>query len=268
MSDDPTRASSGAPDEPTRASSETTGAPGAPGLPDAGAELAAAAVAEGLPPAEAVAAGDAVTEADAAAELDAAVEAAPDDGVSIERISDYLDDGREPYDPLIEDDPSALAQLVALKRLRSITGRLLADEVATASTAPAPSWIADVMSRVRLESRSGREIPLTSTDLRTTLHITEGAVRGLIREAGDAVDGAVVISCAIIGDVSQPDAAVRVEVSISALYGVEVPALADEVRGAVARHLLQQTELVVESVDVTVRDVHLIDTDPDTEGAP
>nr|BFF15929.1 hypothetical protein GCM10025699_72320 [Microbacterium flavescens] len=50
MSDDPTRASSGTPDEPTRASSETTGVPGLPGAPDVGAELAAAAVAEGCRP--------------------------------------------------------------------------------------------------------------------------------------------------------------------------------------------------------------------------
>lgn len=90
-----------------------------------------------------------------------------------------------------------------------------------------------------------------------------GAVRGLIREAGDSVDGALVISCAIVGDVAQPDARVTVEVAISALYGVAVQPLANDVRDAVARHLLQQTELVVESVDVTVRDVHQLDDEAD-----
>lgn len=260
MSDDPTRSPGKAGDEggPTRASSEAADTTPSP----AGAEAIADAIVHGLDPEQAVAAGDAVTAADAEAELDAAVDAAPDDGVSIERIADYLDAGRRPYDPEIEDDASALAQLHALQRLRGISAQLLTDEVA-ATPAPTPSWIADVMSRVRLESRSGREIPLTSIHERTTLHITEGAVRGLIREAGDSVDGALVISCAIVGDVAQPDARVTIEVAISALYGVAVQPLADDVREAVARHLLQQTELVVESVDVTVRDVHQLDDEAD-----
>ena len=47
---------------------------------------------------------------DPAAELEVV-----DDGpISMERLSDYLDAGREPYDPEIESDPSALAQLAAL----------------------------------------------------------------------------------------------------------------------------------------------------------
>ena len=54
---------------------------------------------------------------------------------------------------------------------------------------------------------------------------------------------------------------VGVEVSISALFGTTVPDVADAVREAVAAHLAAQTELVVEAVDVTVRDVHLLDTD-------
>jgi len=193
---------------------------------------------------------------DPAAELEVV-----DDGpISMERLSDYLDAGREPYDPEIESDPSALAQLAALARLRSMTAGLVAEDAA-AEPAPDPSWIAGVMSRVRLESRTGREIPLSSPDPRSTLHVTEGAVRSLIREAGDSVPGAVVISCGIVGDVDRPDAVVGVEVAISALFGTTVPDVADAVREAVAAHLAAQTELVVEAVDVTVRDVHLLDTD-------
>jgi len=184
-----------------------------------------------------------------------------DDGpISMERLSDYLDAGREPYDPEIEADPSALAQLAALTRLRAMTASIVAADAA-AEPAPDPSWIAGVMSRVRLESRAGREIPLASSDPRSTLHITEGAVRALIREAGDSVPGAVVISCGIVGDVAEPGAVVRVEVAISALFGTAVQELADEVRRAVLDDLGRQTELVVEALDVTVRDVHQLDTD-------
>ena len=180
--------------------------------------------------------------------------------VTTERLSEYLDDGRQPYDPLIEDDPEARAQLAALARLRRMTAGLLADDAAAEPT-PDPSWFDGIMSRVRLESRSGREIPLLSADQRSSLHITEGAVRSLIREAGDSVPGVVVVSCGIVGDVTVPGSVVSVDVQVSALYGAPVPELAETVKAAVAALVAQQTELVVEAVDVTVRDVHLLDDD-------
>lgn len=179
-----------------------------------------------------------------------------DDVVSPERLVDYLDAGRQPYDPEIEESPEAMAQLAALERLRSMGARLLEADAA-ATPAPDPSWIAGVMDRVRLESRAGRQIPLSSIDDRSTLHITEGAVRALIREAGDGVEGAMVISCTIRGDVSVPGALVRVEVVVSGLFGRSLPTLADAVREAVASRLSRQTELTIEGVDVTVDDVHL-----------
>ncbi len=181
----------------------------------------------------------------------------PDGGsVSTERLADYLDSGREPYDPLIEDDPECLAQLVALERLRALSSELVESDVETAP-APDPSWIAGVMDRVRLESRTGRDIPLASPDPRSTVHITEGAVRSLVREAGDSVPGAVVVSCGLAGDVGIADAPIRVDVAISVVYGADLRSVADLVREAVARALTRQTEIVVEALDVTVRDVHL-----------
>lgn len=179
-----------------------------------------------------------------------------DDGVSPERLVDYLDAGRQPYDPEIEESPEARAQLAALERLRAMGARLLESDAA-ASPAPDPSWISGVMDRVRLESRAGRQIPLASIDERSTLHITEGAVRSLIREAGDGVEGAMVISCTIHGDVSVPGALVRVEVVVSGLFGEPLPALAEAVKSAVSSSLSRQTELTLESVDVVVDDVHL-----------
>lgn len=179
------------------------------------------------------------------------------DGISAERIVDYLDAGRRPYDPEIEGSPEAMAQLAALERLRAMGARLLEADAA-ASPAPDPSWITGVMDRVRLESRSGRQIPLSSIDDRSTLHITEGAVRSLIREAGDSIDGALVISCTIRGDVTVPQSPVRIDLVISGLFGTPLPALAEAVRDEVTFDLLRQTELVVESVDVTVDDIHLL----------
>ncbi|MCU1530358.1 MAG: hypothetical protein JWP75_4121 [Frondihabitans sp.] len=185
-----------------------------------------------------------------------------DQTVTLERLADYLDRGRVPYDPVIEDDPENATQLAALERLRSLSGEILADD-AQRVPAPDPGWFGEVMARVRQEARSGRDIPLESTDTLTVLHLTEGAVRGLIREAGDSVPGAVVISCALSGDVATPATPVRVEVTISALRGEFVPAMADEVRDAVASILRRQTELSVEAVDIVVGDIHLFETTGD-----
>ncbi|ROS49467.1 Asp23/Gls24 family envelope stress response protein [Frigoribacterium sp. PhB24] len=205
------------------------------------------------------------TPPDVAVDLSGSVEADPapdepvegdDDGISPERLVDYLDAGRQPYDPEIEESPEARAQLAALERLRAMGARLLESDAAT-TPAPDPSWISGVMDRVRLESRAGRQIPLASIDDRSTLHITEGAVRALIREAGDGVDGALVVSCTIHGDVGVPGALVRVEVVVSGLFGEPLPALAEAVRTAVSSSLSRQTELTLESVDVVVDDVHL-----------
>jgi hypothetical protein len=181
----------------------------------------------------------------------------PDEGsVSTERLTDYLDSGRQPYDPVIEDDPACRAQLVALERLRALSSELVESDVAAAPPAD-PSWITGVMERVRLESRTGRDIPLASPDARSTLHITEGAVRSLVREAGDSVPGAVVVSCGLAGDVGVPDAPIRVDVAVSVVYGADVRLAAGLVREAVAGALARHTEIVVEALDVTVRDVHL-----------
>jgi hypothetical protein len=180
-----------------------------------------------------------------------------DETVTLERLANYLDSGRIPYDPTIEDDPENASQLATLQRLRVLSGQLITDEAA-AEPEPEPGWISGVMERVRQEARSGRDIPLDSAEP-TTLHMTEGAVRGLIREAGDSVSGAVVISCSLRGDVSSPAAPIRVEVVISALRGEYVPVMADEVREAVTLELLRQTELDVEAVDIVVGDVHLLD---------
>lgn len=180
--------------------------------------------------------------------------------VTLERLSDYLDAGRVPFDPVIEDDPENAAQLATLARLRSLSGRLLSDE-AGALPPPDPSWFGGVMDRVRQEARSGRDIPLATDDVQTVLHMTEGAVRGLVREAGDTVPGAVVISCALTGDIHMPGSPVRVEVTISALRGEFVPVMADDVRQAVTATLLRQTELFVEAVDIVVGDIHLLETE-------
>lgn len=174
---------------------------------------------------------------------------------STERLADYLDAGRQPWDPALEEHPGNRARLAAMERLRALTGRMLADDAET-ECATAPSWVAGVLDQVRQEARTGRDIPLAPPGERVQLTLTEGAVRGLVREAGDGVDGCVVLSCRLDGDVTVPGEPVVVSVVVSVLFGRSFDEVSDAVRTAVAAALAEQTEIVVARLDVSVRDVH------------
>jgi len=196
--------------------------------------------------------------ATAAADADGADDAARDvdpGAASTERLADYLDAGRQPWDPALEEHPGNRARLAAMERLRALTGRMLADD-AEAERDATPSWVAGVLDQVRQEARTGRDIPLAPPGERVQLTLTEGAVRGLVREAGDGVDGCVVLACRLDGDVTVPGEPVVVSVVVSVLFGRSFDEVSDAVRAAVAAALAEQTEIVVARLDVSVRDVH------------
>lgn len=193
---------------------------------------------------------------------------ADDENDSVERISEYLEAGRVPYDPSIEEDPEARAILRSLIRLRSLSGELIE---ADAASLPAPddSWLKGVLGAVTREARSGRDIPFSSTEPGDRFLITEGAVRGLIRDAGDSVEGVLVGRCSIEGDVTDPGAEVTISLTATVLYGISIADSAEHVRAAVHSALLRHTELTVVSIDVEITDVFIARAPKaDTEGAP
>jgi hypothetical protein len=173
---------------------------------------------------------------------------------TLEDLSDYLDSGREPVNPAIEASAECQAVLASLERVGSLSRDLVARD-ADENPALDENWFGSLFAAITLEVKAGKDIPLSSSDPHTHLSITEGAIRELVRVAGDSVDGVMV------GKVGLSDA--EVDISISVLLGIPVTAAAEAVRQAVYSDLLKHTELRVQAVNVTVEDVHVIAAAPE-----
>ncbi|MBF4596982.1 MULTISPECIES: hypothetical protein [Curtobacterium] len=176
------------------------------------------------------------------------------DGHSIDELTDYLDAGMQPADPSIDDSPACQNALAAIIRVRHASLRSL--EVAAREEAPADeSWISGVLANISIEARSGRDVPLRPLSETERPVMTEGAIRSLIRRTGDAVTGVLVARCQLEGDVTELASPVRVVVEIAIAPGLSIPTAADLVRTAVGEALAEQTDLLVEAIDVVVRDL-------------
>lgn len=174
-------------------------------------------------------------------------------GYTLEQLGEYLDAGRTPANPAIDNNAECQAVLASLERYGTLSRDLVArDEVDGGPLGE--SWFGSLLSEIALEVKAGRDLPLSSVDPRTQLSITEGAVREFVRAAGDAVDGVLVGRCTL----SATDAGVAVTITISVQLGIPVRPAAEAVRQAVYSELLKHTELLIESVDVTVTDVHVV----------
>ncbi|MBF4461533.1 MULTISPECIES: Asp23/Gls24 family envelope stress response protein [unclassified Rathayibacter] len=178
------------------------------------------------------------------------------EGIGIDELGDYLDRGRVPYDPAIEESPEHRRILQALERVRALSGALIDDD-AERLPAPSDSWFGSILTQVSREARAGRDIPLASVQPDVALTITEGAVRGLVREAGDSVPGVLVGRCRLVGAVDEPGAEVLVEVTLSVFWGVPIARAAQQVRERIHSRLLTQTELRVSTIDIRVEDVYV-----------
>ena len=176
------------------------------------------------------------------------------DGHTMEELSEYLDAGREPRDPSIEESAGCRLALDALERLQ-----LLSDEMLEAEAREVPEtdegWMQRILSSIAFDARAGRRIPLPAPEPGVDLGITEGAVRGLVRGAERAVPGIVIGRCRLLGDVTVPDEAVTVSVEISVPYGEPIPRLVELLRSEISSRLRTHTRLRVAGIDVLVSDV-------------
>lgn len=183
-----------------------------------------------------------------------ALERADLNGHTLEELSEYLDAGRVPVDPSIEQSPGCRIALDALTRLRELTPELLAADTA-AEPAAEDSWVDRILGGIALDARAGRRIPLFNPAPDTDLGITEGALRGIVRAAERTVPGVVVGKCGVDGEVTVRDEPVRVSVEVSVPYGEPIPELVGRLRAEIAARLRAHTVLNVTGIDVAVRDV-------------
>lgn len=174
-----------------------------------------------------------------------------DSGHTLEQLSAYFDAGRVPRIAAIEEDAECRAVLASMERLSRLT-REMNDEDARPVDAP---WVERVLSVVRSEVRAGRDLPIRAIDERTETTVTEGALRELVRRAGDGVEGVLVGRVALRLD----DGALDVRLTLGVRFGAPMRTRADEVRAAVHAALAPHTPAPLRQVDVVVDDVFEIE---------
>jgi uncharacterized alkaline shock family protein YloU len=174
----------------------------------------------------------------------------------IAHLSDYLDRGENPPDEFLNTAPENRIAFDALTRFRAMAQDILAEDV-SAEPARDDSWVSSILKNIHRESRAGRSIPVSHPSPKAVLSLTEGAVRGLIRSAGDSVAGTFIGKCTLEGDVTTPGSPVTVNVEASVFWGERMPQTAHRLRTAITTSLLHHTELDIEAVNITITDVHL-----------
>ncbi len=178
------------------------------------------------------------------------------DGHTIEQLAEYLDAGRIPPDPSIDESASCQLALRAMERLRGAAGELFMAETA-AEPEPDERWIQRVLSGIALDARAGRRIPIGHASPDADLGVTEGAVRSLIRDAETEVSGVLIDRTALLGDVTVPGEPVRIEVRFSVAFGQPLPQTAERLRAAIAGRLSAHTELKVTAIDLVIHDLRM-----------
>jgi uncharacterized alkaline shock family protein YloU len=174
----------------------------------------------------------------------------------IAHLSDYLDRGEDPPEEFLNTAPENRIAYDALTRFRSMAQDILAEDV-KAEPAGDDGWVTRILKNIHREARSGRSIPVSHPSPQAELSLTEGAIRGLIRAAGDGVAGTFIGSCTLEGDVTTPGSPVTVNVEASVFWGERMPQTAQHLREAITTSLLHHTELNIQAVNVTITDVHL-----------
>jgi hypothetical protein len=177
------------------------------------------------------------------------------DGFTLDELCDYLDEDRTPTNPAIEASAACVEVLERLAALRSASWAILeADVVEHRDTDP--HWIETVLASVRTTAHAGRDIPVPDPDPAATLLVTEGAVRAVVRRAGDAVDGVVVRRVRLRGDVRTVGVPIDVDVTASVALDRGIRAAADELHAVTATTLARHAPFPVATLTVHVVDVH------------
>ncbi|WP_174844095.1 MULTISPECIES: Asp23/Gls24 family envelope stress response protein [Cryobacterium] len=189
------------------------------------------------------------------ADDDTARELAQYDGHTFEQLSEYLDRDRTPANPSIDGSPECQIALKGMQRLRK-AHRALLDEDVRREVEGGDGWVSSILAHISLEARAGRDIPIEHPSPAARLVVTEGAVRGILRAAGDSLPNIIVGRCGLDGDVTVPGTPITVRVDASIREGENIPATADALRQAVYAALRQHTDLTVAAVDITIRDLY------------
>ncbi|MDO6145398.1 Asp23/Gls24 family envelope stress response protein [Paenarthrobacter aurescens] len=186
-------------------------------------------------------------------------------GHSLAELSTYVDTGQIADPVHLQSCPECQAGLASLRSLSQFGSELLSSDLADAGSGH-DDWMQSILDNLRLELRPGRSIPLTAGDPRDSLWETEGSISALIRSVVDAFPGTAAGKCRLHGDITTAGAGICVEVEIAVVYGHPMEERAAELRRQLSETLAFQTELTIESINITVTDV--LEPPPPTSAGP
>lgn len=176
------------------------------------------------------------------------------DGYTLERLADYLDAGRQPYDPGIESSPACRHALAALRRLQDVAADLL-DDGDEEDVADEEAWVTRIMGHISLDAHAGADFPLTSDDPDVTLVMTEGALRALIRAVGDDQPGFLIGRVQFHGDLNRPATLLTIRVHVTVRHGIRIPPAVDLLRDEISATVHKHTDFQDLQIDITVQDL-------------
>jgi hypothetical protein len=168
-------------------------------------------------------------------------------GCTLDDLSAYLDRGRTPRIAAIDDDAECQAILDELTRLGALSRSLVEEDAEPVDA----GWLDRLVGGLGRELRAGRDLPYAASTPGRRLVITEGAVREIVRRAGDGVGGVVVGRCRIGGDDDIPH--LRIAISVTADRALHDTA--ELVRASVTAALERDTPLRHAVVDIEIEDV-------------
>lgn len=174
------------------------------------------------------------------------------DGHTIDQLADYLDNGRLPIDPSIEGSPACRHALAALERLRAIAPDLLTDDD------PGPdedTWMNGVLSRITLDAHAGADFTIDLADDGDETVMTEGALRALIRAAGDDEVGFLVGRIRFTGDLAGDGEPVTIGLDVIVAHGTVIPDGVARLRATILEQVHRHTRIRHPQIDITIRDL-------------
>lgn len=194
-------------------------------------------------------------------------EISPDlDGHSVEELSDYLDQDRTPPDTSIENSAGCRIALAALTRLRDMSAEWIEAEAAREGSRD-DGWVQQILAHIGHEAHAGRSIPLRHSSPDARLAITEGAVRGIVRAAGDRLGGIIIERVRLNGDVIIPGQPIEISIDATAFWGHSIPDAVEAVRDGILAALTTHTELTIARIDVAIHDIQISTDGEDGSGA-
>ena len=104
-----------------------------------------------------------------------------------------------------------------------------------------------MLASIPVDARPGRRFPVPFADPDVTVHVTEGAVRGLIRAIGDDVPGLLVGAVRLGADEPTP-----VSIDVALVYGEPLERAVEVFRAELRSVLPEQVPFAIGSIDIHV----------------